>query len=129
MNSGNLKIIAKKEMSGLVSEKTIILAIILQVFIAMFSSFLLVGLEEIPHYTTLQKFLSRIPSLTFRIILKNVIRRLHQKGEIIRITSIDSTGFTSSYASHYYSKRINKTRKSFIKASIAVDSDKLIILG
>ncbi len=116
-------------MSGLVSEKTIILAIILQVFIAMFSSFLLVGLEEIPHYTTLQKFLSRIPSLTFRIILKNVIRRLHQKGEIIRITSIDSTGFTSSYASHYYSKRINKTRKSFIKASIAVDSDKLIILG
>ncbi|WP_421907959.1 IS5 family transposase [Methanolacinia petrolearia] len=89
----------------------------------------IIQLEEIPHYTTLQKFLSRIPSLTFRIILKNVIRRLHQKGEIIRITSIDSTGFTSSYASHYYSKRINKTRKSFIKASIAVDSDKLIILG
>ncbi|ADN36896.1 conserved hypothetical protein [Methanolacinia petrolearia DSM 11571] len=46
MNSGNLKIIAKKEMSGLVSEKTIILAIILQVFIAMFSSFLLVGLAS-----------------------------------------------------------------------------------
>ena len=42
----------------------------------------IIQLEEIPHYTTLQKFLSRIPSLTFRIILKNVIRRLHQKGEI-----------------------------------------------
>ena len=46
MNSGNLKIIAKKELSGLVSEKTIILAIVLQVFIAMFSSFLLVGLAS-----------------------------------------------------------------------------------
>ena len=46
MNSGNLKIITKKELSGLVSEKTIILAIILQVFIAMFSSFLLVGLAS-----------------------------------------------------------------------------------
>jgi len=86
-------------------------------------------LKQIPHFTTLQKFLSRIPALTFRIILKIVIRRLHQKGEKIKITSIDSTGFTSSYASHYYSKRINKTRKSFIKASIAVDSDNLIILG
>ena len=86
-------------------------------------------LKQIPHYTTLQKFLTRIPVLIFRIILKNVIRILHQKGEKIRITSIDSTGFTSSYASHYYSKRINKTRKSFIKASIAVDSDKLMILG
>jgi hypothetical protein len=58
-----------------------------------------------------------------------VIRRLHQKCEKIRITSIDATGFTSSYVSHYYSKRINKTRKSFIKASIAVDSNKMIILG
>ncbi|MBN2735035.1 MAG: IS5 family transposase [Methanomicrobiaceae archaeon] len=86
-------------------------------------------LEQIPHYTILQKFLSRIPALTFRIILKNIIRRLHLKGEQIKITSIDSTVFTSSYASHYYSKRINKTRKIFIKASIAIESDNLIILG
>lgn len=89
----------------------------------------MIGLKEVPHFTTLQKFMTRVPSLTFKIILKNVIRRLHQKGEKIKITSIDATGFTSSYASHYYSKRISKIRKSFIKASIAVDSDKLIIMG
>ncbi|GAB7015845.1 hypothetical protein JCM10550A_12130 [Methanogenium cariaci] len=53
----------------------------------------------------------------------------HKKGDKIKITSIDATGFTSSYASHYYSKRINKTRKSFIKASIAVDSNSLMIMG
>jgi len=61
--------------------------------------------------------------------MKKVIRSLHNKNKIIRITSIDSIGFTSSYVSHYYSKRINNTHKSYIKASIAVDSDKLIVLG
>ena len=89
----------------------------------------IIGLKEVPHFTTLQKFMTRVPSLTFKIILKNVVRRLHQKGDKIKITSIDATGFTSSYASHYYSKRINKTRRNFIKASIAVDSDKLTIMG
>ena len=37
--------IARKEIRGLTSEKTIILAILLQLFIAMFSSFLMVGLS------------------------------------------------------------------------------------
>jgi hypothetical protein len=37
-------------------------------------------LKDIPHFTTVQKFLSRIPALTFCIILKNVIRSLHYKG-------------------------------------------------
>ena len=37
--------IAAKEVRGLASEKTIILAILLQLFIAMFSSFLMVGLS------------------------------------------------------------------------------------
>ena len=59
----------------------------------------IIQLEEIPHYTTLQKFLSRIPSLTFRIILKNVIRRLHQKGEIYQ---------------DYINRSLNKTFTSFI---------------
>lgn len=44
MNRRHIGIIAKKEFSGLYTEKTIIFAILLQLFIAMFSSFLLVGL-------------------------------------------------------------------------------------
>jgi len=42
----HVSIIAKKEFGGLMSEKTILLAIVLQLFIALFSSFLMVGLTS-----------------------------------------------------------------------------------
>ena len=44
MNARHIGLVAKKELFGLSSEKTIVFAILLQVFIAMFSSFLMVGL-------------------------------------------------------------------------------------
>jgi len=44
-------IVAKKEIRGLASEKTILLAVLLQLFIALFSSFLMIGLSAMydPH--------------------------------------------------------------------------------
>ncbi len=42
----HVTIIAKKEFRGLYSEKTILLAVLLQLFIALFSSFLMVGLTS-----------------------------------------------------------------------------------
>ncbi len=59
MNARRIAIVAKKELFGLSSEKTIVFAILLQVFIAMFSSFLMVGLtamydpEAIEGYSTI----------------------------------------------------------------------------
>ena len=46
MNARHVGLIAKKELRGLGHERTIMLAILLQLFIAMFSSFLMVGLTS-----------------------------------------------------------------------------------
>lgn len=46
MKARNITILMKKDLSGLANEKTIILAILLQLFIALFSSFLMVGLTS-----------------------------------------------------------------------------------
>lgn len=46
MKSRNIGIIARKELSGIYAEKTIVFAILLQLFIALFSSFLMIGLTS-----------------------------------------------------------------------------------
>lgn len=46
MNGRNIWIVARKELSGINYEKTILFAILLQLFVAMFSSFLMVGLTS-----------------------------------------------------------------------------------
>lgn len=46
MNGKNLWLVMKKDLAGLSKERTIVLAILLQLFVAMFSSFLMVGLTS-----------------------------------------------------------------------------------
>ena len=43
---GKTRIIAKKEIKSLISEKTLLLAVLIQLFIALFSSFLVIGLTS-----------------------------------------------------------------------------------
>ncbi|HXW98361.1 MAG TPA: ABC transporter permease, partial [Methanomicrobiales archaeon] len=47
MNGRNSWIVAKKELAGINYEKTIVFAILLQLFVALFSSFLMVGLTSL----------------------------------------------------------------------------------
>ena len=56
MKSKHLSIIAKKEFRGLFNERTILLAVLLQLFIAMFSSFLMVGLTSMYDPSSLSKY-------------------------------------------------------------------------
>jgi ABC-type Na+ efflux pump permease subunit len=56
MKSRHLSIIAKKEFRGLFNERTILLAILLQLFVALFSSFLMVGLTSMYDPASLSKY-------------------------------------------------------------------------
>ncbi len=74
-------------------------------------------LDKVPHYTTLQKFASRINStLMYRIvssfILLTKIRKL--------LVGIDASGFRSSNASSYYTDRTG-IRKKYIKLSMGAE--------
>ena len=56
MKAKNVKVIVKKEFRGLLNERTIMLAILLQLFVALFSSFLMVGLTSMYDPSSLSKY-------------------------------------------------------------------------
>jgi transposase len=89
----------------------------------------ILDLSEVPHFTTLQKFLNRIKSYYLRLIFKKTVKIFYSSDDKIPVTAIDSSGFTSGYCSHYFSERTGKIRKHFLKTSISVDTDQRVITG
>lgn len=87
------------------------------------------GISRIPHYSTLCKFSARISSILLLKIYKEVMRIFYHDTMRISTMAIDSTGFPIEHFSYYYSLRTEKTRKDYIKVSIAVDTAKQAILG
>ena len=86
-------------------------------------------LDRVPHYTTLHKFLQRIHSLWLTILQKKILSSAYQHGEVVPVAAVDSSGFTSAYASSYYSVRTGKTRKRFLKVALVVDTETQLILA
>jgi len=84
-------------------------------------------LSVVPHFNPLQKFLRRVKSLYLRLTFKNTIDLFHSQDKVIPITAIDSSGFTSGYSSHHFSERTGMIRKHFLKSSISLDTNKVVI--
>ena len=86
-------------------------------------------LKRIPHFTTLQKFAARISnSILQKILLSFVIAHDNQgQGHTI---GIDATGFKSAF-SQYYDNRTattaNVSKRTFIKNTICVDTNRQLI--
>src|SRR6476660_2626085 len=76
-------------------------------------------LSHIPHYTTLQKFSSRINGTLLERIISSFVLLI---GSIRRrlFIGIDSTGFKITHASQYYTERTGLRRK-YAKLSIGAD--------
>lgn len=72
-------------------------------------------LENVPHFTTLQKFLDRISETMIYRLIVNGIQNLN-------IVAIDSTGFSSSYSSRYYEgKFLDVKSRNFEKFAMIID--------
>ncbi|VVB61220.1 Uncharacterised protein [uncultured archaeon] len=70
----------------------------------------LLGLKQIPHFTTVQKFVQRFDKINKLISIRKPID----------IIAIDASGFSSDYASKYYADRIKGESlvKNYVKNSI-----------
>jgi hypothetical protein len=70
------------------------------------------GLDQVPHFTTLHKFVSRISSSFFNLVLFGTLKRFYSGREKIALNAINATGFTSYYASHILREQENDDRVS-----------------
>ena len=85
------------------------------------------GLNKLPHYTTLIKFAEKLPNL----VLNKLFDAFKQLIPAPKKVAIDSTGMSLDNASPHYCKRIGLPfkKRPFLKASFIVDIEKYIILS
>lgn len=84
--------------------------------------------KETPHFTTLQKFMKRIPSFVWDFIITKTYRLFNTKTADV---AIDSTGFKERHTSSWYSWRIRdrSKKRKFMKHSIVVDTNRQAIIA
>ena len=86
------------------------------------------GLERVPHFTTLEKFAKRIKTTLLGKVLNSFISLTMVEKMVV---GVDSTGFSPTRASYHYIKRMGKAwkRKKYLKSSISVELRKQVIIS
>jgi len=84
------------------------------------------GLNKLPHYTTLIKFAGRLPCK----VLDNLVLAFKHLIPPPKKVSIDATGISLDNASPHYCKRIGKSfkKRPFMKTTFVVDIENYLIL-
>lgn len=80
------------------------------------------SLKRIPHFTTLQKALFRLPIRIIEGVVQTFILLTRKK---VLDVGVDSTGYSPTRASSYYNKRVKKRKKrvkKHLKATIAIET-------
>lgn len=80
-----------------------------------------IGISQLPHFTTINKFFLRINTSAVYFTLVQTAYLFSYKSDIV---AIDSTGYSSSHASLYYAQRMHGERatRTYIKASLSVST-------
>ncbi|MBM4242055.1 MAG: transposase [Euryarchaeota archaeon] len=90
----------------------------------------IIGLKEVPHFTTLQKFFKRFGSHFFDEMLEQTVELFDIEKPWV---AVDGTGHSCDQASLYYARKIEKQskkwRKSYTKNQIAIDTQTQVILA
>ena len=87
-----------------------------------------IGLDDIPHYTTLQKASRRLLKLPLaRRLLATTVKRHLKRCKRVRRAAIDSTGLESSSASNYFVRRRAATGSPW-KSMVYHRFPKLVVL-
>ena len=88
----------------------------------------LLGIEKIPHYTTLQKVSDRLPPGMLEEVMAKVAAQV--VGDEI-VAGIDGTGFSLDFSSRYYCRRIKRQDKhqNYLKTSIVGDMNTQVIVA
>lgn len=85
------------------------------------------GLERLPHYSTLKYFADR--SDTLEIIDAILTEVVKEYGGSVEEVSIDSTGLETTSASAHYKTRSGKKRKKYVKLSLCVLAGTMLPAG
>jgi hypothetical protein len=73
------------------------------------------GLSKLPHFTSLDKFLLRVPGVLLERVLGGFIRLTRIR---MQVFSPDSSGFSPHHASHYYALRIKRDILSSMRKQV-----------